>query len=45
MMIENSFDIICISCGEICETLWLPDHANWHRIICKCGKTNIEFRY
>jgi hypothetical protein len=45
MKIKPSFDIVCIACDEICFLLWERDEANYDRIACKCGRTNIEIRY
>lgn len=45
MKVKSSFDIVCMACDEICNFAWRRDEANWDRLVCKCGRTNIEIRY
>lgn len=45
MKIKPSFDIVCMGCDEICFLLWEKDDCNFDRLVCNCGKTNIEIRY
>jgi hypothetical protein len=45
MKVKSSFDVVCMACDEICYFAWQRDKANFDRLVCKCGRTNIEIRY
>lgn len=34
--------MMCVNCGETLLELWAMDDLNNQRLVCGCGKTNIE---